>query len=55
MANETLTHIFNAREQEIIDRWKASGSAEKREACYYEMTALIELRDTIYATATDSA
>ena len=55
MANKTLAHIFDTREREISDRWKASASFEIREACYYEMRALIELRDTIYATATDNA
>ncbi len=52
--NETLTHIFATREQEIIDRWKGGGSTEIREACYYEIRALEGLRDAIYATATDT-
>lgn len=54
LQNETLAHIFDAREREIVERWKGCDSLEKREACYYEIRALIELRDTIYATATDT-
>ncbi len=55
LENETLQHIFDTRDQEIVERWKASNSTEKRESCYYEITALQELRDAIYATATDDA
>lgn len=53
LENETLTEIFEEREQEIIDRWKGSNTVEKRETCYHELTALEGLRDAIYATGND--
>ncbi len=55
LENETLSSIFDEREQEIIERWKASTTVERRETCYFEITALAGLRDVIYATATDTA
>ena len=54
LENETLSSIFDEREQEIIERWKASTTVERRETCYFEITALAGLRDTIYATAKDT-
>ncbi len=54
LENETLGSMFDEREQEIIERWKASTTVERRETCYFEITALAGLRDTIYATATDT-
>lgn len=53
LENEFLTEIFDTRESEIYERWKASTSFEIRESCYYEMTALEGLRDAIDATATE--
>ncbi len=54
LENETLAAIFDERELEIIERWKGSTTVEKREACYFEVTALAGLKDAIYATATDT-
>jgi len=53
LENETLTEIFDTRESEIYERWKASTGVEIREACYYEITALQGSRDAIDATATE--
>ena len=53
LENTTLISIFDEREQEIVERWKVSATVESREACYFEMTALAGLRDSIYATGTD--
>lgn len=53
LENEALSDIFESRERDIIESWKGSETLEKRESCYYEITALEELRDSIYATATD--
>ncbi len=55
LENETLRHIFDEREREICERWKGSDTVEKRESCYFEITALEGLRDAIYATGTDTA
>ena len=55
LENETLADIFSEREREIYERWKCSDTVEKREACYYELTALEGLRDAIYATGNDTA
>ncbi len=52
LKNETLAYIFGEREREIYERWKGCGTVEKREACYFEITALEGLRDAIYATGT---
>ncbi len=54
LENETLADIFEQREREIYERWKGSATVEKREACYFEITALEGLRDAIYATGTDT-
>jgi hypothetical protein len=54
LENETLTYIFAEREREIYERWKGCETIEKREACYFEITALQGLRDAIYATGTDT-
>lgn len=53
LENETLASIFAERERDIYERWKGSDSVEKREACYFEITALEGLRDAIYAIGTD--
>ncbi len=55
LENETLQYIFDEREREIYDRWKASETVEERESCYFEIKALEGLRDAIYATSTDTA
>ena len=47
--NKTLAGIFEARDREIYERWKGSNTVEKRETCYYEITALEGLRDAIDA------
>lgn len=54
LENETLQSIFEERKQDIRDRWQASDTPERREACYYEITALEGLRDAIYAIGTDT-
>ena len=54
LENDALGSIFKERELEIIERWKASTTVERREWCYSEITALAGLRDAIYATATDN-
>lgn len=53
LENETLRFIFDERDREIVERWKGADSVEKREACYFEITALQGLRDAIDATSTD--
>ena len=52
LENETLAAIFDEREREIYERWKGCDTVEKREACYFEITALEGLRDAIYAIGT---
>ncbi len=54
LENETLGEIFKERKQEIRDRWQASDTPEKRESCFYEITALEGLKDAIYAIGTDT-
>ena len=54
LENETLRSIFDEREQEIVERWKVSTTVERRESCYYEIMALANLRDALYATGTDT-
>ncbi len=54
LQNETLKEIFESRKQEIFDRWQGSNTLDKREACFYELTALEGLRDAIYAIGTDT-
>jgi hypothetical protein len=54
LANETLREIFDARKQEIFERWQASQTTELREACWYEFTALEGLNDGIYALGNDT-
>ncbi len=53
LENKTLMAIFDARAKEIIERWIGSTTVERRETCYFEITALAGLKDAIYATATD--
>lgn len=53
LENAALSSIFASRELEIFERWKTSNTVEKREMCYFEITALAGLRDAIYATGTD--
>jgi len=55
LENDCLQQIFDERECEIYERWKGCDTVEKREACYFEITALQGLRDHIYATGTDTA
>lgn len=54
LENETLREIFEARKQEIVERWQSSQTTADREACWYEITALEGLNDAIYAIGTDS-
>ncbi len=54
LENDTLRSIFDEREKEIVERWKVSTTVERRESCYFEITALAGLKDAIYATATDN-
>lgn len=54
LENDTLRSMFDDLELEIVERWKVSTTVERRETCYFEITALAGLRDTIYATATDT-
>lgn len=54
LENKTLLSMFAERELEIVERWKASTTVERRETCYFEITALAGLKDAIYATATDT-
>ncbi len=54
LENKTLRTIFDERELEIVERWKAGTTVERRETCYFEITALAGLKDAIYATATDT-
>ena len=54
LENETLASIFDEREREIVERWKVSTTVERRESCYFEITALAGSRDAIYATANDT-
>lgn len=54
LENETLYEIFEERKQEIRDRWQSSDTPEKRESCFYEITALEGLKDAIYAVGTDT-
>jgi hypothetical protein len=53
LENKTLLRIFEDRENEIVERWIGSTTVERRETCYFEITALAGLKDAIYATATD--
>ena len=54
LENDALRSIFDEREQEIVERWKASTTVERRETCYFEIIALAGLKDALYATATDT-
>ena len=55
LENETLTSIFDERLSDIYERWKSGSTVEERETCYFDVRALEELRDAIYATARDAA
>ena len=54
LENDTLRAIFDERELEIVERWKVGTTVERRESCFFEITALAGLKDAIYATATDN-
>ncbi len=54
LENKALMAIFDDRAKEIIERWIGSTTVERRETCYFEITALAGLKDAIYATATDT-
>ncbi len=52
--NDYLQQIFTDLREDIRDKWQSCDDAERREACYYEVRALEDLKDGIYATAKDT-
>lgn len=51
--NQTLLDILDQRREDIRDMWQTSTDCESREACYYEVRALEDLKDGIYSTIKD--
>jgi hypothetical protein len=47
--NEALKEIFVEVEKEIFDQWSECTKPEGREALYFKLKALGDLRDGIYA------
>ena len=49
--NTALTEIFDERKEDLRNKWQNSATTDSREAVYFEITALEQLRDEIRARA----
>jgi len=51
LENTALDDIFAGLKEDLRDKWQSSSTTDSREAVYYEIKALEDLRDEIRARA----
>lgn len=51
-SSELLTEIFDELRADLVDKWVAATTTDKRERMHAEVTSLTELKARIYAAAT---